>query len=122
MNCHLQIKCLVSERTRATSKHQTSVFNVLQVPADVKSKIEGKMKEMRDAIATENVTTMKPALEALQQEVMQMGQAMYQQGGGAGPAGGAGPTPGNGAGAQSGPGAGGKGGDDVIDAEFSDKN
>ena len=85
-----------------------------KAPADVKQKVEAKLKELQDAIASDNTASMKAAMEALNQEVMAMGQAVYQQGaagqpgadGGSGPEGGA-PPPG------------GKGGDDqVIDAEF----
>ena len=57
---------------------------------------------------------MKKGMEALQQEAMKMGQAMYSQGGAPGAEGAA---PG---GAPGGPEAGKKAaGDDVIDAEFT---
>ena len=86
-----------------------------KAPADIKAKVEAKLKELQDAIASDNTATMKTAMEALNQEVMAMGQAVYQQGaaggpgaGPGGPEGGAPPPPG------------GKGGNgDVIDADFS---
>jgi hypothetical protein len=81
--------------------------------------VEAKVSELREAVASEDPAKMKAGMEALQQEAMKMGQAMYASGqaaaGGAAPGGGA-PD------AEPGPGpAGGKGPDDVIDAEFSDK-
>jgi hypothetical protein len=89
------------------------------VPADLKSRVESKVADLKEAAQAENVDKMKRAQEALQQEVMQIGQAIYGSGGaGAGPA-------------QPGPAAGGSstqtgkpGGDDaeVIDADFSDSS
>nr|BAU61572.1 heat shock protein 70B [Gonium pectorale] len=85
-----------------------------KVPADVKSKVEAKMAELRTALASDDTEAIKAAMNQLQQDMMAMGQAMYSQAGaGAGAAG------------QQGPGAspGGSSGnpDDVIDAEFTDK-
>jgi L1 cell adhesion molecule like protein len=80
------------------------------VPADVKAKVEAKLKDLQDAIASDNTATMKTAMETLNQEVMAMGQSVYQSGAPGGdqpPPGGA---PGGGAGAKP---------DDVIDADFS---
>lgn len=80
----------------------------------------------RDAVSEDNTTKIKSATEALQKEMMDMGAAMYQQAGAAG-AGAAGAA---GAGAAGAAGAGpagsssstGQPGDDnVIDAEFTDK-
>lgn len=45
-----------------------------QVPADVKASIEGKVKELRDAITADDLEAMKKGMEALQQEVIKMGQ------------------------------------------------
>ena len=70
---------------------------------------EGKLKELQDAIASDNTATMKAAMESLNQEVMAMGQSVYQQGGA--PSGDQ-PPPGGA------PGGGAKP-DDVIDADFS---
>jgi len=41
--------------------------------------IEGRVKELRETAATEDVEGMKKGIEALQQEVMKMGRAMYAQ-------------------------------------------
>ena len=79
-----------------------------KVPADVKAKVEAKLKELQDAIASDNTATMKAAMESLNQEVMAMGQSVYQQGGNPGDQ----PPPGGA------PGGGAKP-DDVIDADFS---
>lgn len=148
-----------------------------QVPEDVKSKVEAKAKELKEAIPSDDVAKVcarprrppapfpkgvrppracshawrqhrmvlelqlkdshsaflalpltcclgrlpppppqiKAAMEELQKEVMSLGQAVYGQQGGAAP----GPDAGAGAGGSgsSGPKA---GGDDVIDAEFTD--
>jgi heat shock protein 1/8 len=85
-----------------------------KVPAEVKDKVEAKLKELKDAIAADNTQSIKDAMAALNQEVMQLGQSLYNQpGAGAGPAPGGAPE----GGASSGPAA---GGDDVIDADFTD--
>lgn len=90
-----------------------------KVPAPVKEKVDVKLQELKDAIADGSTQSMKTAMEALNQEVMQIGQAMYNQTSG----GGAGSTD-----AEAEPGAGstssGKGPDDgdVIDADFTDTN
>jgi L1 cell adhesion molecule like protein len=83
-----------------------------KVPAELKAKVEAKLKELQDAIASDNTDTMKKAMEALNTEVMAMGQAVYQQGGAGGGEGGAPPPPGGGAGGDAKP-------DDVIDADFT---
>jgi chaperone protein DnaK len=89
-----------------------------KVPADLKGRVESKVADLKEAATTEDVNRMKQAQESLQQELMQIGQAIYGSGGagaGAGPAQGAG---------ESSPGAGKPGGDDaeVIDADFSDSS
>ena len=98
-----------------------------KIPADMKTKVEEKLTALKDAIAADDTQKMKDASEALQQEVMQMGQAAYAAAG-ADPTAGAGPGA-AGPGAE-GPGAAGpgaacpgaaKGGDVVIDADFTDK-
>lgn len=88
-----------------------------KVPAAVKEKVEAKLKDLKDALARGVTQTIKDAMAALNQEVMQLGQALYSQpGAGAGD----GPT----AGATGGPtGSTGTGNDvegDVIDADFSE--
>ena len=95
-----------------------------KVPAEVKSGVEAKLKDLKDAIASENTESMKTAMEAMQKEVMAMGQSMYSQAGAEGGAapGGDGPPPPPGSGGDEFPGGGGGDGGDVIDADFSDSS
>lgn len=94
-----------------------------KVPADVKTKLEDKIKAVRDAVAKDDTQEIKSATEALQKEMMDMGAAMYQQAGGAaGPAGpGAGPSSSSSSAGNSSSSSGQPGDDNVIDAEFTDK-
>ena len=92
-----------------TEKQMTELGD--KIPEDVKEKVNAKLADLRAAIEADDLEGMKTKQEALQQEVMAMGQAMYQGGGGA--------PPGADAGAGAGPGAGAGAPDDVIDAEFS---
>ena len=90
-----------------------------KVPAPVKEKVEAKLGELKDAISGGETQAIKDAMAALNQEVMQLGQSLYNQPGAGGAPGGAGPTPGG----ESGPSAdsSNKGPDgDVIDADFTD--
>ncbi|PWZ24468.1 Stromal heat shock-related protein, chloroplastic [Zea mays] len=88
-----------------------------KVPGDVKGKVESKLQELKDAVAGGSTQTMKDAISALNQEVMQIGQSLYSQQG----APGAGPGPAD-ASAGSAAGTSEKPGDDgdVIDADFTD--
>ncbi|KAF5175362.1 Chaperone protein dnak [Thalictrum thalictroides] len=88
-----------------------------KVPADVKEKVESKLGELKEAISGGSTQTIKDAMAALNQEVMQLGQSLYNQPGapGAGP----GPAPGSDAG-PSGSAEKGPDGGDVIDADFTD--
>ncbi|KAJ8436920.1 hypothetical protein Cgig2_017345 [Carnegiea gigantea] len=86
-----------------------------KVPAAVKEKVGAKLKDLKDAVAGGQTQRIKDAMAALNQEAMQLGQALYSQPGAAGP----GPTAGATAGATSSSGTGTDGGD-VIDADFSD--
>jgi hypothetical protein len=83
----------------------------------MKTKIEDRIKTVKDAVAKDNTEEIKAATEALQKEMMDMGSAMYQQAGAAGGAAGAAPGPDAGAAGSSS--SSGKG-DDTIDAEFTD--
>jgi heat shock protein 1/8 len=49
-----------------------------KLPNDVKTKVLNKVDELKQAIASDDVEKMKSAQEALQQQIMSMGQAMYQ--------------------------------------------
>eukprot|EP00271_Cylindrocystis_brebissonii_P016142 TRINITY_DN39377_c0_g1_i1.p1 TRINITY_DN39377_c0_g1~~TRINITY_DN39377_c0_g1_i1.p1 ORF type:complete len:714 (-),score=181.09 TRINITY_DN39377_c0_g1_i1:628-2769(-) len=84
-----------------------------KIPGEVKAKVEEKLQELRDAVASDNVDTIKAAMEVLQKEAMQIGQSMYSQAGGA--PGGMGGAPG----AEGGPQPGAPTGE-VIDADFTD--
>jgi heat shock 70kDa protein 1/2/6/8 len=90
-----------------------------KVPGDVKEMVETKLKDLKDAVAEGSTQTIKDAMAALNQEVMQLGQSLYSQQG----APGAGPTPGADAGAGA-AGASEKPADDgdVIDADFTDSS
>ncbi|KAF1895503.1 hypothetical protein Lal_00044154 [Lupinus albus] len=88
-----------------------------KVPGPVKEKVEAKLGELKDAISSDNTQTIKDAMAALNQEVMQLGQSLYNQPGtpGAGPA-----PPGTDAGPDASESSA-KGPDgDVIDADFTD--
>ena len=97
----------------------------VDLPADEKTKVEGLIKDLRDAVTKEDFDQIKTLTTELQQALYQIGSSMYQQAGaeapgpeGAAPGGAPGAGP-----AGPGPSAGGStggGDDDVIDAEFSE--
>uniref|UniRef100_A0A0D9XY69 Uncharacterized protein n=1 Tax=Leersia perrieri TaxID=77586 RepID=A0A0D9XY69_9ORYZ len=89
-----------------------------KVPGPVKEKVDVKLNELKEAIAGGSTQSMKDAMAALNEEVMQIGQAMYNQQPNAGAAE---PTPGADAGPTS-SGAKGPNDGDVIDADFTDSN
>jgi len=64
-----------------------------KVPAPVKEKVEAKLGELKEAISGGSTQAIKDAIAALNQEVMQLGQSLYNQPGAPGtrPR----PTPGN---------------------------
>ncbi|GAB4348895.1 MAG: molecular chaperone DnaK [Cyanophyceae cyanobacterium] len=80
-----------------------------KVPAEAKAKAEAEIAALREAIAAEDYDAMKEKMTTLQQTLYQIGSDVYQQAGAA-----------EGGAAPGGPGPAGDG-DDVIDAEFSDK-
>lgn len=84
-----------------------------KVPADDKTKVEGLIKDLREAISSEDDDRIKTLTTELQQAFYAVSSSLYQQAGG--------PTDGGGPG---GPGDGGPtgGGDDVIDADFTEGN
>ena len=90
-----------------------------KVPAEVKAKVEAKLGELKEAISGGSTQGVKDAMAALNQEVMQLGQSLYNQPGAGGPGAAAGgPAPGSDASGPSstkGPEDG-----DVIDADFTD--
>jgi len=60
-----------------------------KLPEDVKTKVEAKVAELEEAAQGDDTAKTKAAMESLQEEVMQMGQAMYAQPGAEGAAPGA---------------------------------
>ncbi|MEM1368195.1 MAG: molecular chaperone DnaK [Cyanobacteria bacterium P01_H01_bin.15] len=89
-----------------------------KVPAEDKTKAEGLLKELKDAVAQDNDEQIEKLTPELQQVLYSIGTSVYQAGGGGMPGpDGAGPeapgAPGSDSGANG-------GGDDVIDAEFSE--
>lgn len=90
-----------------------------KVPGPVKEKVEAKLKDLKDAISGGSTQAMKDTMAALNQEVMQLGQSLYNQpGDGVAADGGAGPAPGGSTGPSESSGKGPDG--DVIDADFTD--
>ncbi len=88
-----------------------------KVPAADKTKAEGLIKDLKDAVAKEDDEKIKTLMPELQQTLYTIGTNIYQQTGGGTP-GADGATPGDGATDATGTSSG--GGDDVIDAEFSE--
>jgi molecular chaperone DnaK len=82
-----------------------------KVPAADKTKVEGLIQDLRDAVAKDDDEQIKKLTPELQQALFAVGSNIYQQAGGAAPGaeapGGGGSTP---------PGS----GDDVIDADFTE--
>ncbi|MGK7885217.1 MAG: molecular chaperone DnaK [Crocosphaera sp.] len=87
-----------------------------KVPEADKTKAEGLIKDLKDAIAQDDDDKIKSLTEELQQVLYSIGSSVYQQAGGA-----PGEAPGADAGTPPGGGTSG-GGDDVIDAEFSESD
>jgi molecular chaperone DnaK len=83
-----------------------------KVPATDKTKLEGLIKELREAVTKEDDAEIQRLTPEVQQTLYAIGSNIYQQAGADGGDGGAGNPPGSG-GTSS-------GGDDVIDAEFSE--
>jgi molecular chaperone DnaK len=84
-----------------------------KVPADDKTKVEGLVKDLREAIAQEKFDRIKTLQTDLQQALYGISQNLYQQAGG-------GEAPGADAGEAPGSGSTSSGGDDVIDADFTE--
>jgi molecular chaperone DnaK len=84
-----------------------------KVPVADKTKVEGLVKEVREAVAQENDAQIEKLMPELQQALFAIGSNIYQQAGGdAGAAGAAGTEPPSGGSAPA--------GDDVIDADFTE--
>ncbi len=85
-----------------------------KVPAADRTKLEGLIKELKEAVAKEEDADIQRLTPEVQQTLYTIGSNIYQQAGGAEAAAEAG-VPGDG-------GASAPGGDDVIDAEFSESD
>jgi Molecular chaperone len=84
-----------------------------KVPAADKTKVEGMIKDLRDAIAQEDFSRIKSLMTELQQTLYTIGSNIYQQAGGGDGAGS--PPPGD-----EPPSSTGSSNDDVIDADFTE--
>jgi molecular chaperone DnaK len=85
-----------------------------KVPAADKTKIEGLVKDLRDAISKDDDEAIKKVMPELQQALFAVGSNIYQQSGAGAP--GAGTSPDGTDGTTSSSGS----GDDVIDADFTE--
>jgi molecular chaperone DnaK len=83
-----------------------------KVPAADKTKVEGLVKDLREAISKDDDERIKQLTPELQQALFSVGSNLYQQAGGGPTAGG--PSPDDSGSTPSG------GGDDVIDADFTE--
>ena len=91
-----------------------------KVPAEEKSKAEGLIKDLKEALAQDDDEKIKTLTEELQQALYSIGSQVYQQAGGA-PGAPGDPSEGDVPGADGSTGNGSTAsGDDVIDAEFSE--
>jgi molecular chaperone DnaK len=91
-----------------------------KVPAELRTDIEGKVKAVRDAIASTDSDAIKKAHDDLAASIQKIGEAVYAQSQQAQPGAGE-PHEGNGAGGAPDAGTGdGAGSDDVVDAEFKE--
>ncbi|MFB2772216.1 molecular chaperone DnaK [Pelatocladus sp. BLCC-F211] len=84
-----------------------------KVPAADKTKVEGLVKDLRDAITKDDDEQIKKLMPELQQALFAVGSNIYQQAGGGAPTDAAGTTDG-------GTSSTGGSGDDVIDADFTE--
>ncbi len=87
-----------------------------KIASSDKTKVEGLIKDLRDAVTQENFERIKSLTTELQQSLYQIGANIYQQAGGQASGSNVGAS---GAGPQAASGSSG-GNDDVIDAEFSE--
>lgn len=91
-----------------------------KLPAAEKEKVEGLNKELKEALEGEDLNRIKALKDQVQQALYAAGASVYQQaaGQGSGAAPGQDPTAAAGAGAATGGSS--NGGDDVIDADFTE--
>ena len=84
-----------------------------KVPAADKTKVEGLVKDLREALSKDDDEQIKTLMPELQQALFAVGSNLYQQGGGGTSGDGPGPDGGGSTSSSS-------GGDDVIDADFTE--
>jgi len=84
-----------------------------KIDAAAKSKVEEKSNALKEATSKEDYESMKKLLEELQQELYAVGSSVYQQPGNQPPSPGAAGGPDQSDSSE-------KGGDDVIDADFTE--
>ncbi|KNA23680.1 hypothetical protein SOVF_022710 [Spinacia oleracea] len=87
-----------------------------KIPAEVKEKVEAKLKDLKDVMEGGITQKIKDAIAAVNQEAMQIGQSLYSQPGAAE----AGPTAGTAAGPAEPTGTSSGDNGDVIDADFTE--
>jgi molecular chaperone DnaK len=87
-----------------------------KIPADLKSQLDQKAKQLRETMKSDNIETIRQATDELNQLVQKVGGSMYQQPGAEAP--GAEPGPEAGPGPSGGSTGGPAGGEDVVDGEF----
>eukprot|EP00669_Euglena_mutabilis_P006199 TRINITY_DN189_c0_g1_i2.p1 TRINITY_DN189_c0_g1~~TRINITY_DN189_c0_g1_i2.p1 ORF type:complete len:809 (+),score=307.34 TRINITY_DN189_c0_g1_i2:31-2457(+) len=85
-----------------------------KLPADVKDKVKGALEPLKKAVNEDRTDDLQPLMDALQEQLMGMGQAMYSQPGAPG-----GPEGGSSGGSGSSSGSKGGAKDDVIDADYT---
>ncbi|MBW4652692.1 MAG: molecular chaperone DnaK [Kaiparowitsia implicata GSE-PSE-MK54-09C] len=95
-----------------------------KVPADEKTKVDGLVADLREAVAQEDNDRMKSLTTELQQVLYSISSNLYQGAGGdegmGGPGGSGGPDASSGDASDAGSSGSSDGGEDVIDAEFSE--
>ncbi|KAL3620779.1 Stromal 70 kDa heat shock-related protein, chloroplastic [Castilleja foliolosa] len=113
-----EVERMVSEAERFSKedKEKRDTKNQANSVVYQTEKVEAKLGELKEAISGGSTQAIKDAITALNQEVMQLGQSLYNQPGGSGS--GAGPTPGGEPGPSESSEKGPEG--DVIDADFTD--
>ncbi len=89
-----------------------------KVPAADKTKIEGLVKDLRDAVSQDDDERMKKLMPELQQALFSVGSNIYQQAGGGDSAGASAGGSSSSSSSSSSSGS----GDDVIDADFTESN
>ncbi|MDP2990333.1 MAG: Hsp70 family protein, partial [Kiritimatiellota bacterium] len=111
-------KELVEVRNHADNTAYTAEKSVRdfgdKIPADLKSQLDQKAKQLRETMKSDNIENIRQATDELGQLVQKVGGSMYQQPGAEAPGAGPAPEAGPSGGSAGGP----SGGEDVVDGEF----